>query len=91
MAEQIMDFEGHFGHEDPDRRSGKMAADAEVSRLRGVIERAWHECRHGEGATAAERILREGMNCPPFPPPGSDATTTDGRFVSGPGYGGERV
>ena len=26
-----------------------------------------------------------------YPAPGSDATTTDGRFVSGPGYGGERT
>lgn len=27
----------------------------------------------------------------PIPAPGSDATTTDGRFMSGDGYGGERM
>lgn len=26
-----------------------------------------------------------------YPAPGSDASTEDGRFLSGPGYGGERM
>lgn len=43
----------------------------------------------GCGRTFAVRGVAE-LRTPP-PAPGSDATTLDGRFVSGAGYGGERM
>ena len=43
------------------------------------------------GTLTTGEFIRECGKAMGYPAPGSDATTADGRFVSGPGYGGERM
>jgi hypothetical protein len=59
------------------------------------LPRQWEAAERAVNANPlASRLVAEagGTNgCPPFPPPGSDATTSDGRFMGGCGYGEERM
>lgn len=47
--------------------------------------------RAREGTTTTGQFINACGSATGYPPPGSDATTEDGRFIGGPGYGGERM